>query len=72
VSLKNPELINAAEESKIRKESANAAAANADVVYCKIDGSTHPLDSDRSFPKPSVKSASMSQDDVSEGSSDAM
>ena len=72
VSLKNPELINAAEESKIRKESENAAAANAEIAYSKLDDATRPLDSDRSFQTASVKSASLSQDDMSEGSSQSM
>ena len=72
VSLKNPELMNAAEESKIRKESENAAAANAEIAYSKLDDATRPLDSDRSFQTASVKSASLSQDDKSEGSSQSM
>jgi hypothetical protein len=72
VSLKNPELMNAAEESKIRKESENAAAANAEIAYSKLDDATRPLDSDRSFQTASVKSASLSQDDMSEGSSQSM
>ncbi len=69
VSLKNPELMSAAEESKVRKESENAATANAEIVYSKLDDLTRPLDSDRSFQTSSVKSASLSQDDVSVGSS---
>ena len=73
VSLKNPQLLNAAEESKIRKESENAAAANAEIAYSsKLDDATRPLDSDRSFQTASVKSASLSQDDKSEGSSQSM
>jgi hypothetical protein len=71
-SLKNPELMIAAEESKIQKESESAAAANAEVAYSKFDGSTRPLDSDRSLQASSVKSVSLSQDDISEGSSQSM
>jgi hypothetical protein len=71
-TLKNTELIHAAEESKIRKESEHAAAVNAEVAYCKYDGSTLPLDSDRSLSASSIQSASLSKDDVSEGSSQSM
>ena len=71
VSLKNPELMNAAEESKIRKESENAAAANAEIAYSK-SGSDYRLESDtRSLPSSGL-STGQSQDEASDSSSQAI
>ena len=71
VSLKNPELIYAAEESKIRRESAQAASANAEIAYSK-SGSDYRLESDtRSLPSSGL-STGQSQDEASDSSSQAI
>ena len=68
MSLKNPELLLAAEESKIQKESDHAAALNAEVAYHKSAEPARPLDSDRSLTK-SETLTSQTSDGVSDDSS---
>ena len=68
VSLKNPELLLAAEESKIQKESDHAAALNAEMAYHKSAEPARPLDSDRSLAK-SDTLTSQTSDGVSDDSS---
>jgi hypothetical protein len=69
VSLKNPELINAAEESRVRKDSENAAASNAEVVFSKSVEAARQLDSDRTLHASSGMSTSRASDDASDISS---
>jgi hypothetical protein len=72
VSLKNPELINAAEESKIRRESAQAASANAEIAYRGNSGSDYRLESDTRSLASSALSTGQSQDEASDSSSQAI
>ena len=69
VSLKNPELITAAEEARVRKDSQNAAASNAEVVFSKSDNPARQLDSDRTLHASSGMSTSRTSDDASDISS---
>jgi hypothetical protein len=72
VSLKNPELVNAAEESKHRRESEQAASANAENVYSKSHDSDNRLDLDTSLLPSSGTSTGQSRDEASDSSSQAI
>ncbi len=67
VSLKNPELLQAAQESKIQKESELAATSNAEMAFCKTGDPARPLDSDRTL-ESSGKSTSRTSDGASDDS----
>jgi hypothetical protein len=71
VSLKNPELVHAAQEHKIQRESDLAAASNAETAFGKNGDAARPLDSDRTLAS-SGKSTSRTSDVASEDSQQTM